>query len=85
MLGLTLLSFVLSGVHVLLLLFVFLFTYTGVQRDGHGIVCPFIYGFWLPLCSLQTFHMDMFGQFGLATGHWRPLLTTGIKDDIVIR
>jgi hypothetical protein len=35
MLGLSLLSFVLSGVHVLLMLFVFLFTYTGMQRDVH--------------------------------------------------
>jgi hypothetical protein len=33
--GSSLLSFVLSGVHALLKLFVFFFTYTGVQHDFH--------------------------------------------------
>ena len=37
-----------------------------------------------PSLSSNFSYIHMVGQFGLATGHWRPLLTTGIKDDVVI-
>jgi hypothetical protein len=45
---------------------------------GHCVVCPSIYGFWLPICYLQTFLMKMYFLYESLRFHY--LLKCKITD-----